>query len=86
MTAPQRLNKVLAAAGVASRRAADELIRNGRIQVNGKVVTELGTKVDPEVDTILLDGESVGQQQPKVTVVLKKPHSVMTTMDDPETE
>ena len=55
----ERLQKVLAAAGIASRRAAEELIREGRITVNGKRVTELGTKADPAVDHVKVDGKRV---------------------------
>ncbi len=54
-----RLNKFLAEAGIASRRKADELIKEGRIEVNGKVVTDFGIKVDPEKDLVKFDGEPV---------------------------
>ena len=54
-----RLNKLLSALGVASRRAADTLITQGRVEVNGRVVTELGTKVDPDRDSIRVDGRRV---------------------------
>ena len=55
----ERLQKVLAAAGVASRRAAEEMILEGRVTVNGRVVTELGTKVDPAVDHVKVDGRRI---------------------------
>ena len=80
-----RLNKVLARAGVASRRAADRLIEEGRVGVNGSTVTALGMMVDPEVDAIKVDGHRL----PKAPVgfvyyVLNKPRACMTTLSDPE--
>ena len=55
----ERLQKILAAAGVASRRACEEMITAGRVQVNGQLVTELGTKIDPETTQITVDGKPV---------------------------
>ena len=58
----ERLQKVMAHAGVASRRASEELIKQGRVAVNGQVVTELGTKVDPQRETITVDGKALAKQ------------------------
>jgi len=83
--AGERLNKVLARAGVASRRGADDLIREGRVTVNGSAVTELGMRVDPECDAIKVDGRRVGRApQVPVYYVLNKPRGYVTTMSDPE--
>ena len=86
MTEPEgvRLQKVLAAAGVASRRASEELIVEGRVEVNGAIVTELGTRVDPERDTIRVDGSRIPAPRHHVYLVLNKPRGVVSTMDDPE--
>jgi 23S rRNA pseudouridine2605 synthase len=79
----ERLQKILAAAGVASRRSAEALIRGGRVTVNGKLVTELGTRADPLADEIRVDGERVRRAAP-IYLVLHKPDGVMTTLEDPE--
>lgn len=76
-----RLQRVLAARGVASRRKAEELIREGRVTVNGRRVTELGTRVDPEKATIRVDGKLI-HRQPYRYVVLNKPSGFITTMQD----
>ncbi len=81
--AAERLQKVLARAGVASRRAAEELITAGRVRVDGKVVTELGTKADPRASVIEVDGKRVFAEE-LVYVVLHKPRNVVATMSDPE--
>src|SRR5215216_1673486 len=79
----ERLQKVLAARGVASRRAAEELILEGRISVDGRIVTELGTKVDPERASIKIGGRLL--KQPRlVYLVLNKPRGYITTSSDPE--
>jgi 23S rRNA pseudouridine2605 synthase len=78
-----RLQKVLAHAGVASRRAAEELISAGRVRVDGRIVTELGTKVDPRVAKVEVDGTRVVRQG-GVYVVLHKPRGYVSTMSDPE--
>jgi len=78
----QRLQKVLAHAGVASRRRAEELIRQGRVTVNRQVVTELGTKVDPTRDEIRVDGERIRAASGSVYIVLNKPRGVLSTMED----
>ena len=79
---PIRLQKLLAAAGVASRRAAETLIREGRVSVNGKVA-QVGDRADPRVDDITLDGESLRPERPSYWLV-NKPKGVVTTVSDPE--
>lgn len=78
-----RLQKLIAGTGIASRRKAETLITTGRVTVNGKVVTELGTKVDPERDHVKLDGKHLSSVQPFVYLMLNKPKHVMSTLDDP---
>jgi 23S rRNA pseudouridine2605 synthase len=78
----ERLQKVLAAAGVGSRRDCEELIRDGRISVDKKVVTELGTRVDPLAQEIRVDGEVLRKPQ-RLYYVVNKPVGVVTTNDDP---
>ncbi len=79
----ERLQKVMAAAGVASRRASEELIAEGRVTVNGEVA-ELGCKVDATQDDIRVDGERINADPDRVYVMLNKPQGVVTTVDDPE--
>ncbi len=79
-----RLQKVLAQAGIASRRAAENMIAEGRIEVNGKLVTEQGRRVDPERDVIRVDGSRIPPPRRHVYAVLNKPRGVVSTMDDPE--
>jgi len=79
----ERLQKVLAARGVASRRAAEELIQEGRISVDGRVVTELGTKVDPARQEIKVGGRVLKQPR-AIYLVLNKPRGYITTASDPE--
>jgi 23S rRNA pseudouridine2605 synthase len=79
-----RLQKVLAAAGVASRRKAEELIEQGRVQINGKVVTELGTKADANRDHIRVDGKLLHGAERLRYFVLNKPRGFVTTVKDPE--
>ena len=81
-----RLQKALAAAGVASRRQAEELIAGGRVSVNGHVVREPGTKVDPDDDRLIVDGRPVAVQVPHVYVLLNKPRGYVTTRSDPHAE
>jgi len=59
----ERLQKFLAAAGIASRRKAEEFIRAGRVRVNGQTITEMGYKVDPEKDTVLFDGKLIKRKE-----------------------
>jgi 23S rRNA pseudouridine2605 synthase len=77
-----RLQKVLARAGRASRREAEQWLQAGRISVNGKVVTTLGTQADPEVDRIAVDGKIINRLQPKVYYLLNKPTGYVSTCDD----
>ena len=79
----QRLQKVLATAGYGSRRTCEEIIRQGRVQVNGQVVTELGTKVDPSLDEISVDGEPISGSEEKVYLILNKPPGYISTAHDP---
>lgn len=80
----ERLQKILAAAGVASRRKAEEMIAAGRVALNGAVVTEQGTKADPDKDEILLDGRPLRSAEPLVYFLLNKPKGYVTTVSDPE--
>ena len=80
----ERLQKILAHAGVASRRHAEQIIQAGRVTVNGHVVTELGSKADPEDDVIKVDGKKLRRAQRHVYVLLNKPKNVMSTSSDPE--
>ena len=81
MAEPVRLQKFLSNAGIASRRKAEELISAGRVRVNGEIITELGTRVDPEQDRIEVDDERV-QTSDKVWLALHKPPRVLTTRGD----
>jgi len=80
----ERLQKILAAAGVASRRASEEIIGAGRVTVNGALVTELGTKADPDVDEISVDGEPLRKSRRLLYFLLNKPKGYVTTVSDPE--
>jgi 23S rRNA pseudouridine2605 synthase len=77
-----RLQKVLAHAGLASRREAEQWIQAGRISVNGKVVTTLGTRADPSVDRIAVDGKVINRLEPKVYYLLNKPTGYVSTCED----
>jgi 23S rRNA pseudouridine2605 synthase len=79
----QRLQKILAAAGYGSRRACEEIIRQGRVEVNGQVVTEMGTKVDPHRDEIRVDGTPISGPEEKVYLILHKPPGYISTVHDP---
>lgn len=80
----ERLQKILASAGIASRRKAEELITSGRISVNGETITTLGSKADLESDDIRVDGTRVERPQQHVYVMLYKPREFVTTVSDPE--
>lgn len=81
---PMRLQRFLARAGAASRRGSERLMTEGRVRVNGMVVTELGSKVDPERDEVTVDGRPVRLEERPVTIVLNKPAGYVTTMSDPQ--
>ncbi len=81
---PERLQKIIAHAGFASRREAESMIRNGRVTVNGRVVTELGTKAVASRDHIKVDGKLITQAEPHRYIILYKPKEVMTTVEDPQ--
>jgi 23S rRNA pseudouridine2605 synthase/16S rRNA pseudouridine516 synthase len=78
----ERLQKVLAAAGVASRRVSEQLIVAGRVSVNGEVVTELGRRIHPEVDLVSVDGAAVQLDPAKRYLMLNKPTGVVSSMAD----
>src|SRR5438132_11034281 len=78
-----RLQKAIAAAGVASRRKAEELIRQGRVTINGRVAAEMGLKVDPVRDHVKVDGRHLKPAAPKAYVMLNKPGGVLTTLEGP---
>ena len=80
----ERLQKFLSRAGEASRRAAEEMIRAGRVSVNGLVVVEMGAKVDPGRDVVRVDGRRVKDAAPPVTVMLHKPSGYVSTRSDPQ--
>jgi 23S rRNA pseudouridine2605 synthase/16S rRNA pseudouridine516 synthase len=84
MTEPEgvRLQKVLAHAGVASRRVVEDMIVAGRVTVNGEPATELGRRIDPEVDLVAVDGQAVQLDSDKRYVMLNKPRGVISTMSD----
>jgi 23S rRNA pseudouridine2605 synthase len=81
----ERLQKIIATAGVASRRKAEELITSGHVQVNGTTITELGSKADAETDHIRVNGKLLQREQQRhVYLLLNKPKGYVTTMNDPE--
>jgi 23S rRNA pseudouridine2605 synthase len=80
----ERLQKIIAAAGIASRRKAEQLITGGLVSVNGKVVTELGSKADAEHDHIRVNGKLLHGAERRVYLVMNKPKGYVTTLSDPE--
>jgi 23S rRNA pseudouridine2605 synthase len=80
----ERLQKFLAHAGVASRRHAEDLILEGKVKVNGRVVTELGVKIDPDKDRVQVEGKRVQPPAPPVTFMLHKPYGCVSTTSDPQ--
>jgi 23S rRNA pseudouridine2605 synthase len=80
----ERLQKILSKAGITSRRKAEELILQGRVSVNGRVVSELGAKAVLGKDDICLDGKAIKLETEKVVVALFKPRNCVTTLDDPQ--
>jgi 23S rRNA pseudouridine2605 synthase len=80
----ERLQKIIAAAGIASRRKAEELITARRVTVNGEIIAELGSKADPDHDAIYVDGKPLKRSEPFVYFVLNKPKCYVTTVSDPQ--
>lgn len=80
----ERLQKIIARAGIASRRHAEKLILSGQVRVNGHVVTELGTKADTETDKVEVNGRPVEAEERRVYLLMNKPPEIMSTMADPE--
>lgn len=79
-----RLQKVLAEAGIASRRACEEIIAQGRVRVNGKIIREMGLKVDPATARIEVDGEEIRAAQARTLLAFNKPAGVVSAMSDPQ--
>lgn len=79
-----RLQKILSQAGVASRRAAERLIAEGRVSINGKAIREMGTKADPALDDIRVDGRRIGAPERLRYILLNKPAACVTTRSDPQ--
>ena len=80
----ERLQKLLARAGVASRRESEKLIAAGHVSVNGKIVTELGTRADPDKDVISVSGKTIAFAEAHYYLMLNKPAGVLSTRDDPQ--
>lgn len=85
MAAEERLQKLIAAAGVTSRRKAEGLIESGRVSVNGAVVTDLGTRADPGRDEVRVDGRRI-RGEPRVWIALHKPRGVVSSVEDRHAE
>ena len=79
----ERLQKIIARAGIASRRKAEEIILDGRVRVNGRVVSELGEKADLSTDRVEVDGRVIAVEEP-LTLIMNKPRGVVCTASDPE--
>jgi 23S rRNA pseudouridine2605 synthase len=85
MDKEERLQKLIAASGITSRRKAEMLIQEGRVSVNGKIVTQLGAKANPEKDFIKVDGKPLREEPAKkLYILLNKPRHVISSVDDPE--
>ena len=80
----ERLQKIIAAAGITSRRSAEKLISSGAVSVNGQIVTELGTKADPERDHIRVNGKLLHGAERQIYLLMNKPQGYVTTVRDPE--
>jgi len=80
----ERLQKIIAAAGIASRRKSEQLITGGLVSVNGAVVTELGSKADPETDHIRVNGKLLKGAERHIYLLMNKPKGYVTTLKDPE--
>ena len=83
-TMQERLQKIIAEAGITSRRKAEELIVQGRVAVNGQVVSELGSKADPARDRILVDGTPLRRSRRRLYLLLNKPPGYVSTVSDPQ--
>ena len=81
--ASMRLQKFIALSGLCSRRKAETLITSGRVQVNGETITKLGTKVDPEVDVVRVDGRTLSLPEKNIYIAFHKPPGLLTTVKDP---
>lgn len=84
MSELERLQKIIARAGFASRREAEQMIQTGRVTVNGRIVTELGTKANPLTDHVKVDGKLITKPETHRYILLNKPKEIMTTVNDPE--
>ncbi len=84
MNKPVRLQKFIADCGITSRRKAETLILQGRVKVNDRLITEMGTKIDPTIDAVFVDGQAIDNKVDKLYIVLHKPRGYMTTLFDPE--
>jgi len=82
LTEPIRLQKALSAAGVSSRRKAEEMMLQGRVKVNGKVVRELGRRVDPQRDSVMVDGRPIQLDPDRIYLAFHKPKGIVSTMED----
>ncbi len=80
----ERLQRILARAGIASRREAEKIIKEGRVTVNGKVIMQMGFKADPDKDFIKVDGKRIDRFEPTVTILLNKPKGYVSTVKDPK--
>jgi 23S rRNA pseudouridine2605 synthase len=80
----ERLQKILASAGIASRRRAEEYIRQGRVKVDGRIVVEMGLQVDPQHQLIELDGKPVTTKESPIYILLNKPRGYVSTLSDPQ--
>ncbi len=80
----ERIQKILAKSGIASRREAERMVVEGRVSVNGKIVETLGSKADPSRDSIKVDGKRVAHFEPKVIFLLNKPRGYLSTVKDPK--
>jgi 23S rRNA pseudouridine2605 synthase len=80
----ERLQKILARAGIASRRKAEQLILDGRVSVNGKVITQLGSKADPDRDHVKVDGRLIRSPRQPIYLAMNKPKGCVTTVHDPQ--
>src|SRR5206468_12380898 len=82
--AAERLQKIMAAAGIASRRKAEQMITSGLVSVNGQIVTELGTRADPEQDHIRVNGKLLHGAERHIYLLMNKPKGYVTTARDPD--